>query len=165
MDAYIGQLMFAGFNFAPQGWAFCDGSLMQISQNDALFALIGTTFGGDGVNTFALPDLRGRVPVHQATNYVLGSTGGAENVTINNNQYPQHTHPLVVTAANGNANSAGNNALAAGQPLYGTAAPATAMNSNAVSTAPGGNSSHSNLQPSLVANWVIALEGIFPTQN
>src|SRR5512135_1997004 len=95
---YIGEIRIFGGNFAPAGWAFCDGALMPISENDALFNLIGTTYGGDGQNTFALPDLRGRIPVHAASGFVLAQTGGAETVTLTQSQIPSHTHAL--TAAN-----------------------------------------------------------------
>lgn len=169
---FIGQVVCVGFNFAPAGWAFCDGSLISISENSALFNLIGTTYGGDGVNTFALPDLRGRTPVGTGQlagggNYIIGQSGGAEQVTITAQQYPHHTHPLTATAANGNSNAPANGFLAGGHQVYTTNAPQTAdaLNSAAVSTAPGGSQPHSNLQPFLTCNWIIALFGVYPSQN
>lgn len=173
MTPYIGQVICAGFNFAPAGWAFCDGSLISIAENPTLFNLIGTTYGGDGVNTFALPDLRGRTPVGTGqlnggtSNYIIGQNGGAETVTISANQYPHHTHPLQATTATGNANAVAGAFPAAGQQVYTSNAPLAgdALNSAAVGMAPGGGGSHSNLQPFLTCNWIIALYGVYPSQS
>jgi len=172
MTPYIGQVICVGFNFAPQGWAFCDGSLISISENSTLFNLIGTTYGGDGVNTFALPDLRGRTPIGtgQLTgggNYILGQPGGVEQVTITAQQYPNHTHSLMATTANGSANAPANGFLAGGHHVYTTNAPQTAdaLNSSAVSTTVGGGQPHSNLQPYLTCNWIISLFGVYPSQG
>ena len=165
MDVFLGQIIYAGFNFAPQGWAFCDGSLQSIAENSPLFSLIGTTFGGDGVNTFALPDLRSRVPVGSGPNYTLGQPGGLENVQIQSNQYPNHSHSVMASSNNGSSNSPGGNLLAAGQNLYSTSVPALPMNAVAIAPALGGGQLHSNIQPYQACNWIIALAGIFPTQN
>ena len=172
MTPYIGQVICAGFNFAPQGWALCDGSLISIAENSTLFNLIGTTYGGDGVNTFALPDLRGRTPIgtgqlNGGSNYIIGQSGGAETVTISANQYPHHSHPLQATTATGNANAVANAFLAGGHQIYTTNGPLAgdALNSAAVSMAPGGGAPHSNLQPFLTCNWIIALYGVYPSQS
>lgn len=172
MTPYIGQIVCAGFNFAPQGWALCDGSLIPISESTTLFNLIGTTYGGDGVNTFALPDLRGRAPIGtgQLTgggNYVIGQRGGAESVTVTLQQYPNHSHPLEATTANGNSNAPANGFLAGGQSVYTTNAPQSAdtLNQASVSMGLGGNSPHSNLQPFLTCNWIISLFGVYPSQT
>ena len=169
---YVGQVLCVGFNFAPVGWALCDGSLLSISQNSVLFNLIGTTYGGDGVNTFALPDLRGRTPVGTGQlsgggNYVIGQTGGAEIVTVTLSQYPNHRHPLEATTATGNANTPAGGFLAGSQNIYTTNAPqaADALNSSAVSMSAGGNQPHENRQPYLTCNWIISLFGVYPSQN
>lgn len=170
-DPYVGQIFLVGFNFAPQNFAFCDGSLLPISGNEVLFALIGTTYGGDGQTTFALPDLRGRVAIHMGANpstgstYVIGQSGGVEQVTLTLNQIPAHNHTVYGTTALANSVSPGN-ALWASQsrfyPYSGT--PDTALNTAAVS-ATGGTQSHDNMSPYLVMNYIISLYGIFPSQN
>jgi microcystin-dependent protein len=165
---FIGQLMLVGFNFAPQGWAFCNGQLMAISQNDALFNLIGTTYGGDGQSTFAVPDLQGRAALHQGTaatgtTYLLGQTGGVETVTLSANQMPQHTHAFTAAGVLGDSQHANNTLLADGQAIYTANLPNAAMLGTSVSTV-GGNQPHDNLQPFLVLNWIIALEGVYPAQ-
>src|SRR6058998_3475179 len=111
---FIGEIRMFGGNFAPVGWAFCNGALIPISENDALFNLIGTTYGGDGQETFALPDLQGRVPIHRGNGYTLAETGGVETVTLTTSQIPQHTHPFLVSTDTGAQISPGNNVLGAG---------------------------------------------------
>ena len=169
---YIGEIrMFAG-NFAPVGWAFCDGSVQDISQNDTLFTLIGTTYGGDGQNTFNLPDLRGRLPVHMGqgsglNNYVIGELTGSENIQLNYNHLPFHTHTLAAEAAGGTtAVSSPTGAYVAGGSanLFGTTGPAQAMDAHAVSMA-GGSLPHSNVMPYLCVSFIISLFGVFPSQN
>jgi microcystin-dependent protein len=166
---FIGQLLLVGFNFQPVGWAYCAGQLIAISQNNALFALIGTTYGGDGQQTFQLPDLRGRVTIHQGqgsglSNYVIGQVAGVEQVTLNSNQMPQHSHLAGCSSSTQNSSDAAGNMLAdAGDSRYGAAANA-AMAPGMVSSA-GGSQPHENMQPYLALNWLIALEGIFPSQN
>lgn len=155
--------MFAG-NFAPAGWAFCNGALIPISENDALFNLIGTTYGGDGQNTFGLPDLQGRVPVHQGNGYTLAENGGVEQVTLSLSQYPAHSHPMFGTANAGVSNNANNSFPGSGQPVYSSSAPHVLMNA-AMDSSSGGSQPHSNLQPFLVINFVISLFGIFPSQT
>jgi microcystin-dependent protein len=167
---YVGQVICVGFNFAPVGWLPCDGRLLPISQYDVLYNLIGTTYGGDGVNTFGLPDLRGRTPLGSGQlsgggSYVAGQTGGAETVSLTGNQYPSHSHGVVPTQNNGNSNSPGNNFLAAGQQIYNGNAPTAAMNSQAVTPSGGNGLPHSNLQPYLTCNWIISLYGVYPTQG
>lgn len=163
---FIGTIRMFGGNFAIQGHAFCNGQLLQISQNDALFALIGTTYGGDGQTTFALPNLQGRVPVHQqATNYVMGQTGGTEQVTLVQGQMPIHTHTAQGNATDGGQASPANNFWGlATDTRYSTTAPAAPMNPAAVGLA-GGSQPHENMLPFLCINFIIALEGIFPTQT
>ncbi len=162
--------MFAG-NFAPQGWAFCDGQLMAVSQNDALFSLLGTIYGGDGRTTFGLPDLRGRIPVHAGTGWGLtpkrlGGKAGAEKVTLTVNQLASHTHPIrAVTAAATDNNPQGN--LTGDSPsldLYFEGAPNVNMATAAI-TGVGGSRSHSNLMPYLCVHFIVALFGIYPSRH
>jgi microcystin-dependent protein len=162
---YLGEIrLFAG-NFAPTGWMLCEGQLVPISENDALFQLIGTTYGGDGQSTFALPDLRGRVPVHRGGGYLPGETGGTETVTLTVSQVPAHAHPFVASRSMATtANAAGN--LPAQVPSYtpyiGGFAPSVALAGNSVSPA-GGSQPHDNMQPYLCVNFIIALFGLFPS--
>jgi microcystin-dependent protein len=163
-DPYIGEIrLFAG-NFAPQGWAMCDGSVLPISQYEPLYNLIGTTYGGDGQSTFALPDLRGRLPVHQGNGYVMGQQFGVEEVTLTTQQIPSHSH---AAAAVGTASSPSPaNAIWATAPVsqYSTVAPTTALNAQVIS-ATGGSQPHDNLQPYVGLVFIISLFGIFPSQN
>ncbi len=161
-----------GFNFAPQGWHACDGSLLPISEYDTLYALIGTTYGGDGANTFGLPDFRGRIPIHQGTGpglspYVIGQVGGTENVTLTVNQIPQHNHVLSAASAGTRTVAPANNYLGSGEAdIYNRDTVASLANLGANALGPGGDSQpHSNLQPLLCVNFSIALFGIFPTRN
>ncbi|MBK9257728.1 MAG: phage tail protein [Saprospiraceae bacterium] len=176
MDQYIGQICLFGFNFAPRGWALCNGQLMSIAQNNALFSLIGTNYGGDGVTTFALPDLRGRVAVNQGQGpgtrlYNIGEAGGEENVTLSVQQMPAHNH-LASLRGNGedsNSGDANNKTLgAASANIYNSDAPenGATLNANSVQVAlTGGNQPHDNMQPYLVGNYCIATEGIYPTRS
>src|SRR5438067_5535437 len=168
---FIGEIrMFAG-NFAPVGWAFCDGAVMAIAQNDPLFNLIGTTYGGDGQTTFALPDLRGRIPLHQGADrggnsYTLGQNGGVEAVTLTINQLPQHNHALQVSTALGGAGTPQNNVLSQSSAfqMYIQQPPNVPLAATALQNE-GGSQPHENLQPYLGLNFIISLFGIFPTQN
>ncbi len=167
---YIGEIrMFAG-NFAPVGWAFCQGQLMPISENDTLFNLIGTTYGGDGQNTFALPDLQSRVPMHMGTgpngqSYVIGEMAGEEIVTLTANQIPAHSHVPQANSASGSQSSPSGNVWANSTNLpYSGNAPAAALAPQAIGSA-GGSQPHDNMIPFLVINFIISLFGIFPTQN
>jgi len=167
---YVGEVRLVGFNFAPVGWAFCNGAIQAISDNPTLFNLIGTTYGGDGQTTFNLPDLRGRVPTHMGSNgtnsYVIGQSGGVENVTLTTSTYPAHSHNLYGSSNNGGVSSPGNNVMGkinnvydAAQPTSGAAMQAAALTSNS------GGQPHDNMQPYLVLNWIIALYGVYPSQS
>lgn len=172
-EPFVGEIrMFAG-NFAPRGWAFCDGQLLAVSQNDALFSLLGTIYGGDGRTTFGLPDLRGRIPLHQGTGpglspRRLGSKGGAENVTITTNQLASHSHDLMANKAAANQPAPQGHVLAAGGAVvgmvYAAATPDTSMASTAIAHT-GGTQPHTNLMPTLCVNFIIALFGIYPSRH
>jgi len=164
-SSYVGEIrLFAG-NFAPTGWALCQGQLMPISENPALFDLIGTTYGGDGQSTFQLPDLAGRIPVHQGLGHVVGEMGGAESVTLTSSQIPQHTHALLgSTAAAIGTSPAGALLATTSVASYDTASGATAMAAVAIGTA-GGSQPHDNMAPTVAVNYIISLFGIFPSQN
>jgi microcystin-dependent protein len=160
---YVGEIrMFAG-NFAPAGWMFCEGALLPISENETLFQLIGTTYGGDGQSTFGLPDLRGRLPVHQGNGFILAETGGAEEITLTVNQIAAHGHPLLGANTFGNDPNPQSNLLAESSvvSMYQSGAANAAM---APSITPvGGSQPHTNFQPYLCINYIISLFGIFPS--
>jgi len=160
---YVGEIrMFAG-NFAPAGWMFCEGQLLPISENETLFNLIGTTYGGDGQETFALPDLRGRLPLHQGGGFILAETGGAEEITLTVNQIPQHTHPLVASSDVGTTRGASNNVLArAPADAYASEWDPAALSTQSISPV-GGSQPHTNMQPYLCINFIISLFGIYPS--
>lgn len=161
---YVGEIrMFAG-NFAPAGWMFCEGQLLPISENETLFQLIGTTYGGDGQSTFALPDLRGRIPVHQGNGFILAETGGAEEITLTVNQVPAHSHPFLASTAIANQSAPGNNVVAqsAAADLYVEDVPDVSMAPQAIG-AVGGSQPHTNFQPYLCVDFIISLFGIFPS--
>jgi microcystin-dependent protein len=162
---YIGEIrMFAG-NFAPAGWMFCEGQLLPISENEVLFQLIGTTYGGDGESTFALPDLRGRIPLHQGNGFMLAETGGAETITLTVNQIPAHRHRFVGTSAAAASRDPANNTFAvAAANVYTDQANPVALSSQAISPL-GGSQPHDNMQPYLCVNFIISLFGIFPSQT
>ena len=170
-EPYIGEIrMFAG-NFAPAGWAFCEGQLIPISENDTLFTLIGTTYGGDGQNTFALPNLQSRVPIHagtgpDGTTYQLAEMAGTEQETLTAQQIPNHTHPLTATSATASSVNPGSNtwAKSTAVDLYINEDPVQAMNNQSISPA-GGSQPHENTQPFLCINFIISLFGVFPTQS
>jgi len=170
MEPFVGEIMLFAGNFAPRGWAFCDGQLLAVSQNDALFSLLGTTYGGDGRTTFALPDLRGRAPLHQGhgpalSDRRLGSKGGEEHVTLTANQIPAHGHPVMASsAAADSADPAGRVLAHANINLYGTAAPAADMAAATIGTT-GGGQPHDNMMPYQVIHYCIALVGIYPSRQ
>ncbi len=173
---FIGQIQPFGFNFAPKNWALCNGQTVAIQQNAALFSLLGTTYGGNGQTTFALPDLQSRVPMHfgsfQGSNYSLGQFAGGEQVTLHISDMPMHNHLFVGTAANGNsANVAdgqlmatGFNATGPADFYYGPDANPVPLNPTSIGQT-GGNQPHSNLQPYLTISWCICLFGIYPSRN
>jgi microcystin-dependent protein len=172
---YIGQIVLFGFQFVPNGFRACDGSLMSIAQNQALFSLLGTTYGGDGITTFALPDLRGRIPLNQGqgpglSNYTIGEASGSETVTLTSAQLPAHTHLLLASAQEGNTNDPTGAVPAA----YGSSLPpagpytsgqATGFMSSAAVSSAGGNQPVDRRPPYLVMNWCIATEGIYPSRG
>jgi microcystin-dependent protein len=166
---YVGEIrLFAG-NFAPAGWAFCDGQLLSIAENDVLFELIGTTYGGDGQQTFALPDMRGRVPLHQGTgqsSYGIGQAGGAETVALTSAQIPPHTHGLRASTQAATLAHDGTEALGASTKAnyYGAGDPTLAMDAKAM-TSIGQGHAHNNLAPFVALNYIISLFGVFPSQN
>jgi len=168
---FVGEIRLVGFNFAPAGWAFCDGTLLPISENETLFNLIGTTYGGDGQTTFALPDLRGRVPVHVGQgpglqSYQIGESFGVESVTLNVNQIPAHTHGFAPGASSGEqTTNRPDNAYPSAGGYYSTA-PTTGVTMPAPTVAnAGGSQPHDNIQPVLGINFIISLFGVFPSQN
>ena len=161
-EPYLGEIRIISFNFAPKGWAFCNGQLLPINQNQALFSILGTTYGGNGQTTFALPNLQGRVPLHMGNGFVEGQLGGAQTVTLTLTEI-RHTHQVRATATATTNTAGGNFPAVSGNDLYGSGADTTM---NPVTIAPaGGSQPHSNLQPYLVINFVIALQGIFPSRN
>ncbi|MFS0724277.1 phage tail protein [Paenibacillus sp. 1P07SE] len=166
-DQYVGEIrMFAG-NYAPQGWAICDGSIVNIYDNEALYSLIGTTYGGDGRTNFALPDLRGRVPIHIGTGYAMGQKAGTEKVTLTQNQLPQHTHVVHASKTAATSNSPENAywGLSTGVTNYQTnVEPNTTMHASTVS-AVGGNQAHDNMMPTFAVSFIIATEGNYPSQG
>ena len=161
-EPFLAELRLMSFNFPPKGWALCNGQLLPINQNQALFALLGTTYGGDGRTNFALPDLRGRVPMHTGAGFAQGERAGEEAHTLTPSELPQHTHGVNASTANGNA--ADLRILA--QLSNGYTAPANLTTLHpATLTNVGGGQAHLNLQPFLALNWCIALQGIFPSRN
>jgi len=171
-NPFLGEIKLVPYNFAPRGWAFCAGQLVPISQYDALFSLLGTTYGGDGVTTFALPDLRGRAVVHQGSgpglsNYQQGQAAGLESVTLTIGQIPSHAHALGVGTALGTQTSPAGHVPARAPMALGFAYDAESggtMRPGSLGST-GGATPHSNMQPSLVLNYVIALEGVYPPRN
>ena len=161
---YVGEVRIFAGNFAPAGWMFCEGQLLPISENETLFQLIGTTYGGDGRSTFALPDLRGRLPLHQGNSFILAETGGAEEVTLTVNQIPAHSHVMMGSTAEAHANTPHGHVWAATPaPGYLTStASLTAMPAQTLA-ATGGSQPHTNFMPYLCVNFIISLFGIFPS--
>jgi microcystin-dependent protein len=163
---YVGEIrMFAG-NFAPAGWMFCEGQLLPISEYETLFNLIGTTYGGDGQSTFALPDLRGRIPVHMGNGFTLAETGGAEEITLTVPQIPAHTHPFLASSATATGSNPQNNVNDQNTTIqiYTQGSSSDNLNPGAV-TSTGGSQPHNNFQPYLCVDFIISLFGIFPSQT
>jgi microcystin-dependent protein len=163
---YVGEIRIFAGNFAPAGWMFCEGQLLPISENETLFQLIGTTYGGDGQSTFGLPDLQGRLPMHQGNGFILAETGGTEEVTLTVQQIPIHTHALVATGTVGNALNPAGNLTAQGTTItiYREAPANTPCGTNAVGVT-GGSQPHTNFQPYICLDFIISLFGIFPTPS
>lgn len=164
-EPFMSEIKIISWNYAPRGWAFCNGQFMPINQNQALFSLLGTTYGGNGQTTFALPNLQGRVPIHMGNGHILGEAAGSSSVTVNIQQLPAHTHTMMATANAAAGDDATSNVLArAGLNMYGTPAGAAAMGPASISNV-GGSQPHNNMMPYLALNFIIALQGIFPSQN
>ncbi|MES2391200.1 MAG: tail fiber protein [Acidobacteriota bacterium] len=166
-EPYIGEIRLVGFSFAPVNFALCNGAILSIAENDTLFSLIGTTYGGDGVNTFALPDLQGRVPVHQGTQgafgtSVIGARNGVENVTLNITQIPSHTHSFVVQPALGTLGTPTGNYMAGSSD--GQYSPSGGAQTGPILAIAGSSQPHNNVQPYQAINYVIALYGVYPSQ-
>jgi microcystin-dependent protein len=185
---FVGQMDYVAFNFPPDGWASCNGALLPISENDVLFNLIGTTYGGDGVTTFALPDMRGRIPIHQGGGFVIGQRGGSESKTLITNNLPSHVHAVSLSAPMGGSSGIATSAVPAGHAVantsrnltYAATAPNVNLNGPVVPGSPaipaatvsgtttgtaGGNIPFSTVPPYLTVNCIISLFGVFPSQN
>lgn len=163
-EPFLSEIKIVSFNFPPKGWALCNGQFLPINQNQALFALLGTTYGGNGQTTFALPNLRGRVPIHMGNGHALGEAAGSTAVTVNIQQLPTHMHGLQSTSQNGATPNPSNAILARVNNLYTPPSSLTTMNPTSV-TSVGGSQPHNNMMPYLTLNFIIALQGIFPSQN
>jgi microcystin-dependent protein len=163
-EPFLAEIRIMSFEFAPKGWALCNGQLLPINQNQALFSLLGTTYGGDGRVNFALPDLRARVPVHEGNGHTLGERSGEQAHTLSISEMPTHTHLVQASPAPGTAVNPANAVLAAASNVYRQADNLTALNAASVTTV-GGSQAHLNMQPFLALNFCIALQGIFPSPN
>ena len=163
-EPFLSEIRVFSFNFAPKGWALCNGQLLPINQNQALFSLLGTTYGGDGRVNFALPNLQGSAPVHMGGGHTLGERGGEQNHTLSMAEMPTHTHPLVASSANASQAAPASTIQAAANNAYTPPSALTAITPGTVTTV-GGSQAHLNMQPFLTLNFSIALQGIFPSQN
>jgi microcystin-dependent protein len=164
-EPFLAEIRLMSFIYAPQGWALCNGQLLPINQNQALFSLLGTTFGGDGRVNFALPDLRSRVPVHVGDGHTLGERAGEQSHTLTISELPTHSHPVnASTSATGGSATPNGNYLGGGNNVYRSGSPTTSIDPTAV-TNTGGNQPHQNMQPFLTLSFCIALQGIFPSQS
>jgi microcystin-dependent protein len=165
-EPFLSELRLFSFGFPPKGWALCDGQLLPINQNQALFSLLGTTYGGDGRVNFGLPNLQGRVPTHMGSGQTLGERGGEQNHTLGISEIPTHTHTAAAAAAAATTSIPANNFVAGPQAIFSgfTGPTAVAMNAAMIGNV-GGSQPHPNMQPFLVLNWCIALQGIFPSQT
>lgn len=173
-EPYVGQIIAVGFNFAPSGWAVCNGQVMSIADNQLLYSLIGTMYGGNGQTTFNLPDLRGRVAINQGqapglSNYVIGQSGGTEDVMLTANQLPQHTHAVAGTSASASSANPTTDALLGSTEsnvhVYASPAELVALAPGSIGPAPGNSLPHENRQPFQAINYLIALQGIYPQQD
>jgi microcystin-dependent protein len=163
-EPFLSEIRVLSFGFAPRGWALCNGQLLPINQNAALFSLLGTTYGGNGTTNFALPDFRGRVPLHEGNGHLLGSRGGTEAHTLQLAEMPTHQHTAKALPGAGDTATATNAVLAQGLNVYASAPPTTTLNASASATV-GGSQPHLNMQPYCVLNLCIALQGIFPSPS
>ena len=163
-EPFLSEIRIMSFDFAPKGWALCNGQLLPINQNQALFSLLGTTFGGDGRVNFALPDVRGRTPIHVGSGHTLGEKGGEQAHTLSISELPTHTHVLGASSTNAATNSPNGAVLAASTAVYHTPTSLVALNPGSVTNV-GGSQAHLNMQPFLTLNFCIALQGIFPSPN
>jgi microcystin-dependent protein len=163
-EPFLSEIRIVSFNYPPKGWTTCDGQLLPINQNQALFSLLGTTYGGNGQTTFQLPNLKGRLPMGVGTGYFLGQFGGAESHPLNLNELPPHIHTLAASTATGRSASPGGNVLAAARGAYGET-PDTTLHPNTLGNFGSSGQPHENRPPFLALNFVIALTGIFPSQN
>jgi len=166
---FMSEIKILSFNFPPKGWAFCNGQLLPINQNQALFSLLGTTYGGNGQTTFALPNLRGRIPIHMGNGHTQGEASGSTAVTLSQQQMPAHTHMLQASSSEGNtplpfANGTGTVLAALPPKIYGAPSNPTTLHPSTVTNL-GGSQPHNNMMPYLVLNFCIALQGIFPSTN
>jgi microcystin-dependent protein len=162
-DPFIAELRIFSWNYAPRAWAFANGQFLPINQNQALFSILGTTYGGNGQTTFALPDLRGRAPIHTGGGFTLGQSGGSASVTITQQTMPTHLHLMQASTANGDTNVFAGNVLAAA-PIYGPPQNLTTLEPTSITNV-GGSQPHTNVQPYLVLSICICLQGLFPSQN
>jgi microcystin-dependent protein len=170
VDVFLGSLMLVGFNFAPTGFALCQGQLLSISQNTALFSLLGTTYGGDGRTTFALPNLQGNLVVSQGQGpglnpYTIGETGGSANVTLTSATVPPHSHSVLAAKGGGTTSSPAGTALAEAAIYAAAGQAASPMNAQALGGPVGNGQPHNNMMPYLTLNWIIAMQGIFPPRS
>lgn len=163
-EPFLSEIKIMSFNFAPKGWALCNGQILPINQNQALFALLGTTYGGNGQTTFALPNLQGKAPIHAGNGHVLGETGGQENHTLTTTETPVHIHTLSASPSNADSPVPTNNYLAAANNQYAPPADLATMQPGSISNT-GGSQPHLNMQPYLVLSFCIALQGIFPSRS
>ncbi len=163
-EPFLSEIRIMSFGFAPQGWALCNGQLLPINQNQALFSLLGTTYGGDGRVNFALPNLQGRAPIHMGNGHLLGEAGGEQAHTLSISELPTHAHLANASTANGSTNFASGNILAAAGNLYAAPSSPTTLNPTSIANV-GGSQAHLNMQPFLTLTFCIALQGIFPSRN
>ena len=163
-EPFLSEIKIVSFNFAPKGWALCNGQFLPINQNQALFALLGTTYGGNGQTTFALPNLRGQVPIHMGNGHTLGEKAGSTSVTINIQTLPSHLHACFGTTANADTPAPNPNLLGTVSNVYTAPTNLTTLHPSSI-TPIGGSQPHNNMMPYLVLNFIIALQGIFPSQN
>lgn len=164
-EPFLSEIKIVSFNFPPKGWALCNGQFLPINQNQALFALLGTTYGGNGQTTFALPNLRGRVPIHTGSGHTLGEAAGSTSVTVNIQQLPTHLHSLMATNTAGATGNPINAYLGAVNSLYRSPPDSLTTMAPGSVTSVGGSQPHNNMMPYLTLNFIIALQGIFPSPN